>query len=223
VLAALEAAGAMGTTRVIYTSDHGDNLGCRGLWGKSVMYEESAAVPLLVAGPGVPAGAVVATPVSLVDGYRSILEAVGCPLAAEDEALPSRSLWAIAAGQRPERTVLSEYHAAGSITGSFMIRHGRWKYVHHVGFRPELYDLEADPGETMDLAERPDLVSVLADCEARLRGLCDPGAVNAEAFADQRRRIAEHGGRDAVLARGDFSYTPAPGEKPVLVVKAKER
>ena len=222
VLAALEATGAAAATRVIYTSDHGDNLGTRGLWGKSVMYEESAAVPLIVAGPGVPAGAVVATPVSLVDGHRSILEAVGCPLAAEDEALPSRSLWAIAAGQRPERTVLSEYHAAGSITGSFMIRHGRWKYVHHVGFRSELFDLEADPGETTDLAERPDLASVLAECEARLRALCDPAAVNAEAFADQRRRIAEHGGRNAILARGDYSYTPAPGEKPVLVVERKE-
>jgi choline-sulfatase len=223
VLAALEAAGLAATTRVIYTSDHGDNLGCRGLWGKSVLYEESAAVPLIVAGPGVPAGTTVATPASLVDCHRSILEAVGCPLTADDEALPSRSLWAIAAGQRPERTVLSEYHAAGSITGSFMIRHGRWKYIHHVGFRPELYDLAADPGETTDLAERSDLTPVLAECEARLRALCDPTAVNAEAFADQRRRIAELGGRDAILARGDFSYTPAPGEKPVLVVEPKER
>ena len=35
--------------------------------------------------------------------------------------------------------------------------------------------------------------------------------------------IAEHGGRDAILARGDFSYTPAPGETPVLVVERKER
>jgi choline-sulfatase len=223
VLAALEAAGVAATTRVIYASDHGDNLGCRGLWGKSVMYEESAAVPLIVAGAGVPAGTTVATPVSLVDGYRSILEAVGCPLTADDEALPSQSLWAIAAGQRPERTVLSEYHAAGSITGSFMIRHGRWKFIHHVGFRPELYDLEDDPGEMTDMAERPDLAPVLAECEARLHALCDPAAVNAEAFADQRRRIAEHGGRDAILARGDFSYTPAPGEKPVLVVEPKER
>jgi choline-sulfatase len=171
----------------------------------------------------VPAGTTVATPASLVDCHRSILEAVGCPLTADDEALPSRSLWAIAAGQRPERTVLSEYHAAGSITGSFMIRHGRWKYIHHVGFRPELYDLAADPGETTDLAERSDLIPVLAECEARLRALCDPTAVNAEAFADQRRRIAELGGRDAILARGDFSYTPAPGEKPVLVVEPKER
>lgn len=50
--------------------------------------------------------------------------------------------------------------------------------------------------------------------------ICDPEAVDARAFADQRRLIAAHGGRQAVIDRGDYSYTPAPGEAPVLVVKA---
>ncbi len=220
ILAALDAAGLTDSTRIIYSSDHGENLGCRGLWGKSVMYDESAAVPFIVAGPGVAQGKVVDTPVSLVDCHRSIMEAVGCPVPAQDEALPSRSIWAIAEGERPDRCVLSEYHAAASVTGTFMIRHGRWKYIHHVGYRPELFDLESDPGETTDLAERPDMAAALAECEARLRAICDPDAVNAKAFSDQRALIARYGGREAVIARGDYSYTPAPGEKPVLVVSA---
>ena len=219
ILKALDDAGLTESTRIIYSSDHGDNVGCRGMWGKSVMFDESAAVPLVIAGPGVPEGSVVETPVSLVDCYRSAIEAVGCPLPEEDLALPSRSLWSIAEGEEPGRKVLSEYHAAGSVTGSFMIRHGRWKYIYHVGYRPELYDLEADPGEAMDLADRPDMASVLAECDVELRRICDPEAVSAEAFADQRRRIAAHGGAEAILMRGDYSYTPAPGEKPVLVAK----
>lgn len=219
VLAALDAAALTATTRVIYASDHGDNLGCRGLWGKSVLYEESAAIPLVIAGPGVAPGTVVDTPVSLVDCYRTVLEAAGCPAAEDDRDLPSCSLWEIAAGSRPDRTVLSEYHAAASVTGSFMIRHGRWKYIHHVGYRPELYDLGSDPGETTDLAERPDLAVVLAECKAALLRICDPEAVSAEAFADQRRRIAAHGGRDAIIARGDYGYTPAPGETPTFSVR----
>ena len=218
ILQTLAAGGLNETTRVIYTSDHGDNLGCRGMWGKSVMYEESAAIPLIMTGPGVVAGSVVDTPVSLIDCYRTVLEGVGCPVPPADDALPTRSLWEIAAGARPDRHVLSEYHAAGSITGTFMIRHGRWKYIYHVGFRPELFDLADDPGETLDLAERPDMAYVLAECEAQLRCICDPEAVNVEAFADQRRLIRENGGAEAIKQRGDYSYTPAPGEKPRLVV-----
>ena len=49
---ALEDSGLAGETRVIYTSDHGDNLGARGLWGKSNMYDDAAAVPMIMAGPG---------------------------------------------------------------------------------------------------------------------------------------------------------------------------
>jgi choline-sulfatase len=183
------------------------------------MYEESAAIPLIMAGAGVAPGTVVDTPASLVDVYRTALEAVGCPLSAYDQALPSRSLWEIAAGARPDRTVLSEYHAAASITGSFMIRHGRWKYVYHAGYRPELYDLAADPGETTDLAEEPGRAAVLAECKDALLRVCDPEAVSAEAMADQRRRIAAHGGRDAIIARGDYGYTPAPGETPTFSVR----
>ncbi len=57
VLRALDDAGLAPDTRVVYTSDHGDNVGARGLWGKSTMYEESAGVPLILAGPDIAAGA----------------------------------------------------------------------------------------------------------------------------------------------------------------------
>ena len=56
ILSALDDAGLHEHTTVVYTSDHGDNVGARGLWGKSNMYEESAAVPLIVARPGQKAG-----------------------------------------------------------------------------------------------------------------------------------------------------------------------
>jgi len=47
---------------VIYTSDHGDNLGARGLWGKTTMYEESAGVPMLVAAKACRLGSLVQPP-----------------------------------------------------------------------------------------------------------------------------------------------------------------
>ena len=215
VLQALERAGLGEETRVVYTSDHGDNLGSRTLWGKSCMYEEAVGVPLMIRGPGVPAGKRVQTPVSLVDGYPTIVEGVGLSLTAGEQSLPGRSLVELAnAADDPERTVFSEYHAVGAVTGFFMVRWDRWKFVHYEGDRPQLFDLAADPFELRDLARDPQHAATLAEGERRLRAVCDPTEVTARAFADQERRIAELGGAERVTAMKTYPYTPAPGEAP---------
>lgn len=214
VLDTLEAEGLATDTQVLYTSDHGDNLGARTLWGKSNMYEESAGVPLIMQGADVPAGKRVGTPVSLIDAYPTILAAVGVRTTPEEGGLPGRALLEIAGGAAPDRTVFAEYHAVASITGMFMVRFGRFKYVHHEGYRPQLFDLEADPLETRDLGSEPGRKAVVAEGDRRLRQVCDPTAATASAFADQDRRIAELGGEDHVRAMGSFPYTPAPGEEP---------
>src|SRR5690606_31616444 len=214
VLGALEAAGLGSNTLVVYTSDHGDNLGTRTFWGKSNMYEEAVGVPLIVRGPEVPRGGRVRTPVSLVDGYPTILDAIGVPRDGDDAALPGRSLLELARGDDPERTVFSEYHAFAAVTGIFMVRFGRWKYVHYEGYRPQLYDLEADPGETRDLALEGGHDEALAEGRRRLHAICDPAEVTARAFADQERRVEELGGVEVVRSMGSYPYTPAPGEAP---------
>jgi choline-sulfatase len=214
ILHALAATGLDEDTLVAYTSDHGDNLGTRTFWGKSNMYEEAAGVPLILNGPGIPVGRRVKTPVSLVDAYPTIVETVGETLSAAEHGLPGRSLLHLLEGEDADRTVFGEYHAVGSLTGIFMVRFGRYKYVYYEGYRPQLYDLEADPLETRDLVLEPGHKAILAEGERRLRAVCDPAAVTARAFADQRRRINELGGAEAVLKRGSYPYTPAPGEAP---------
>jgi choline-sulfatase len=198
-------------TRILYTSDHGDNVGARGLWGKSTLYEEAASVPLIVAGDGIPAGAVCGTVTSHVDCHPFILEAVGMSPAVDDMAPLRCSLADLAAGETPERTVLSEYHGMGSTTGAFMIRHGRFKYVHYVKYRPQLFDLDADSEELIDLAGEAAYREVLAECRQRLLGLCDPDDVDRRAKARQAVLLARNGGREAVIARGDLGYSPPPG------------
>ena len=64
-------------TYVIVASDHGEELGDHGNWGKTLPWQGSVAVPLLVAGPGVPAGAVVATPVGTMDIAGTVLDLAG--------------------------------------------------------------------------------------------------------------------------------------------------
>ncbi len=216
VLEALEDSGLAVSTRVIYTSDHGDNLGNRGLWGKSVMYEDSVGIPLIIRGSGVPKGHHCGTAVSLVDCYPTILEALGEAGDTGEQPRPGRSLFEIALAPAYERTVLSEYHAAGSVTGMFMIRHGRWKYIHYPGYRPQLFDLETDPSEAEDLAASQDHETILTDCEQRLREILDPDAVTELAFAEQSLQIQALGGPDQIRMEGEYGFTPAPGQSPEI-------
>src|SRR5262245_16744443 len=218
LIKALEVTGLAADTRIVYTSDHGDNLGTRGLWGKSNMYEEAAGVPMIMAGPDVPQGVVCREPATLVDAFPTITQCVGAAPAADDATLPGSSLLDVLAGTCGRRTVLSEYHAAGSATAVFMIRHGRFKYVHYVGMPAQLFDLEADPQERRDLAGEPGFAGVAAHCEAQLHKVVDPEAANRQARVDQAARIAELGGVEAIQKRGSFGYSPAPGTKPVFTV-----
>ncbi len=77
VVAALEAAGRLDDTLIVFTSDHGENLASHGRMGKASPNEEAIRVPLVVAGPGVEAGRVSGTVASLVDTAPTLLEAAG--------------------------------------------------------------------------------------------------------------------------------------------------
>lgn len=208
VLDALEELGLDADTRILYTSDHGDSPGARGLWGKFNFFEEAAKVPLILAGPDIEPGAVCETPVSLVDIHPTVLDA----LAVEPSESDGESLFDIAAAPAdPKRIVLSQYHAFASPTGGFMLRRGRYKYHYYVGHGPELYDLDADPEELRDLAGDPAHAGVLAEMEALLRDRLDPEEVDSRAKEDQARLIERHGGPEKALHAGAPGTTPVPG------------
>lgn len=206
ILAALDASGQAGRTVVMYTSDHGDNLGARGVWGKSTMYEESVGVPLVLAGPGIPECRVWSAPVSLLDVGPTLLDICG---RTQPKAMTGVSLLA----PDPAREVLSEYHATGSRHAAYMVRRGRWKLMHYEGgLPPELFDLQADPEESRDLAGMPEHAQTLREMQAALLSHCDPAQADGRARARQAELLAAAGGREAVLARGDFGFSPPPGE-----------
>lgn len=207
ILRALEACGHAGDTRVLYSSDHGDNAGARGLWGKSNMYEESARVPMILAGPGVQAGQVRATPVSLLDVFPTVLDALGMPGA------HAGSLLDLARAPDHERAVISEYHASGSREAALMLRTAKWKYVRYVTYPAQLFDLAHDPEELHDLAADPVHQATLAALEAQLAARVDIAALDARVKARQAAILAENGGREAVMRRGDLPYSPPPGAK----------
>jgi choline-sulfatase len=205
ILGALNRAGFGENTTIVYTSDHGDNVGARGLWGKSNLYQESVAVPMIMAGPEVPRGTC-DTPVSLLDVSATIPAHFGLSFGGEGRPLDRIAAEPADAG----RPILSEYHAVGAVSGAFMLRKGRWKLNWYVGFEPELFDMVADPEELNDLAADPARAADLAAMEGELRRLVDPEAVDARAFADQAAMIARYGGREKAMKLGAPAATPPP-------------
>lgn len=202
IVRAMKEAGLADTTRIAYTSDHGDNQGARGLWGKTTMYEESVGIPLVLCGPDIPAGRVIDRPRSLTDLSRFVLQATGGDPTGFGEA--------DLLGEE-EVDVISEYHATGSRSAAYMLRTGRWKYVHYALYEPQLFDLVRDPEELVDLASDPDHAATLEACRQRLIARLDPEGVHAQALSDQQAMIERLGGAEAIIARGDFGFSPPPG------------
>ena len=222
---ALDTAGLADSTRVVYTSDHGDNLGARGLWGKSTMYEESAGVPLIVAGPGFAPGKRIATPASLLDLYPFIMETAGEASPRDCHAGASRHLArAAGAGEAAARATFSEYHGMGSKTAAYMMRKGPWKLVHYADYAPQLFDLASDPEELNDLAARRQRH---ARCWKSCRPSWPASAIRPRSAAAPRpisRSCSPRwAARQFVIKRGDLGFSPPPGVAPAIQLKTTTR
>lgn len=217
VLDALDSLGLTQKTRVVYTTDHGDNMGARGAWGKSLMYEEAVAVPMIVSGPDIPRNTVVKTLANFLDLYPFIMESVG----ERDEEtipddIPGASVIGLIDGAEPDRVAFSEYHALGSKKAAFMIRKGDWKLVHYVDYPAQLFNLSDDPEEINDRAGDPACSAIRQELADELMKICDPVEVDAACREKQARMIDENGGKEPIIKRGDLGFSVPPGVEPMF-------
>jgi arylsulfatase len=158
--------GELDNTLIVYCSDHGEMLGDHGMGGKSQPYQPSAAVPLVVAGPGVRADVACAKPVETLDLTATFLDFAGVKRPAD---MDSRSLRAYLEGSGD----LPRSLATSSLGGWSLVFDGRYKLVagqwkgkaKSDGTGADglvLFDLEEDPAETRDVsASRPEVVQRL--------------------------------------------------------------
>lgn len=163
ILSALEDRGWLDETFIIFWSDHGEMAGDHGRLSKSVFYEGSVRIPLILRHPDAPKGKRVSSLVELIDLYPTILEAIGAD--APKQCL-GRSLWGMVMGTETEgrEYVLSEVHAFGHYT--YMVCTGRYKYaVAGNGQGYLLFDLFKDPEEQVNLLGHP----AYQDVEQELR------------------------------------------------------
>jgi arylsulfatase A-like enzyme len=163
LIAFLREASLLDETLLIVTSDHGEEFADHGRMDHYLtQYQEVLHVPLLVRGPGVPAGVRIDVPVSLVDIAPTVLAAAGVPAPPSLEGLDLAPLWR--EGPDPAHAERFIYGQASGglgwkpvLEGAFPIfesvRRGRYKLVYEENSdHYALYDLETDPGEHTDLA-----------------------------------------------------------------------
>ncbi len=190
VVDALDRLGLAENTIIVFTSDHGYHMGEHGLWQKMSLFEESARVPMLIVAPGVgKKGSVADAPVSQIDLFPTLAELCGVKQPAN---LQGQSLvpmlknpteqgrgWALtqvtrngAALRKPgEEAVKKKAAARENQVFGFSLRTARWRYTEWAEGKlgRELYDHESDPKELTNLAERPEMKSIVDELSGKIR------------------------------------------------------
>ena len=166
ILLALEETGQADNTIVIFSSDHGLGVGSHGIRGKQNMYEHTAGVPLILAGPGIPRGVRRNAQVYLRELYPTTCDLVGIDIPTTVEGL---SFASVVQGK------------ADSIHDSVfcyfrdvqrMVRTDRWKLIHYPKIdRWQLFDRLADPHELHNLVDDVEKSQVLVALRQQLAAL----------------------------------------------------
>ena len=155
---ALEENGLMENTVIVYSSDHGEQIGEHSLWWKQTFYEYAVKVPCIISCPGlVPEGKKYDEVISSLDLNATMLDLLGCP------ALPysdGRSLVPLMKEEKAwENFTFSEYCTDDGYAFR-MIRRDNFKLNYYHGWPVQLFDLDNDPMEEKDLANDPDFADI---------------------------------------------------------------
>jgi arylsulfatase A-like enzyme/cytochrome c-type biogenesis protein CcmH/NrfG len=218
LLSALEASGQLDSTLVVVVGDHGESLGEHGEQQHGFfVYDAAVHIPLIIAGPGVPARTVTEQ-VRIVDVMPTVLDLLGVT---PPEEVQGQSLTPLGRGEALDLLAYSEtyyprYHYGWSELTA--VRDGRFKFI--AAPRRELYDVEADPGETKDLSsENPRMAEAL---ERGLRDLVSRTATEAVVQQpraldpDTEQRLRALGYVASTVSRAAMADTPRSDPKDTI-------
>ncbi len=213
----LQETGLADSTVVMFTSDHGDMLGDRGLFYKMTFFERSARVPFVMAGPGV-VNRTVSNVASHLDVLPTLLDIAtdggdvtdGRSWGESAPDIGGRSLWPLASGESDDTSeTTGEYMAEMTSHPMFMIRRNDLKYIHCDTDPPLLHDISADPLERTNLCDDPAYVQVAAAFAAEVRSRWDSGAIRERVLESQRARHVIHRATGHTAGLRSWDHLPA--------------
>ena len=148
--------GELANTLIAFASDHGEMLGDHNRWSKSVPYQASVGVPMIVCGPAVRQGVTATIPTTTMDLTATFLDYAGIPVPAD---MDSRSLRRFVEGNS-ERL---RGHVLSGLGAWRLVMEGRYKYIRGFDDAPMLFDLRNDPFENENLVTaKPEVAARLA-------------------------------------------------------------
>jgi len=181
-------AGIADDTVIIFTSDHGDMIGERGLWFKKNLFDPAIRVPLIVWRPNRRGLARVTAPVSLIDLMPTLIEIGAGSTGSIVTQHEGASLLPLLERDEPERVALAEHIDGGTKAPRVMLRRGSRKIVVSDAYPTQLYDLSNDPGETRNLAEEPAYRADLASLMERVNATWNLRQLRQDVIQSQRTR-----------------------------------
>ncbi|QEY74576.1 choline-sulfatase [Pseudomonas denitrificans (nom. rej.)] len=187
LLRTLEDCGLSDDTLIVFSGDHGDMLGERGLWYKMHWFEMAARVPLLVHAPKRFAAHRVSQSVSTVDLLPTLVELAGGQIEPGVD-LDGRSLLPHLQGTGGHDEVIGEYTAEGTVSPLMMIRRGDFKFIYSEQDPCLLFDVANDPRELQNLMDSPAHANLVRDLLGEARARWDVPAITRQVLASQRRR-----------------------------------
>ncbi|MBD9634272.1 choline-sulfatase [Pseudomonas sp. PDM19] len=187
LLRTLEDCGLSDDTLIVFSGDHGDMLGERGLWYKMHWFEMAARVPLLVHAPKRFAAHRVSQSVSTVDLLPTLVELTGGQVEPGVD-LDGRSLLPHLQGTGGHDEVIGEYTAEGTVSPLMMIRRGDFKFIYSEQDPCLLFDVANDPRELQNLMDSPAHANLVRDLLGEARARWDVPAITRQVLASQRRR-----------------------------------
>ncbi len=187
LMAALKSTQQDENTVIIFTSDHGEMLGERGMWFKKHFFEKSLRVPLIMSGPGITPQRVseLTSLVDLVPTFNGLANT-----SVELEPLEGVDLMTLLNRGNPpsERTVYAEYLAEATKVPIFMIRRGTFKFISSSQDGHLLFDVVADPDERVNLALQPEHQELVAEFKAEIAAKWDEATLTRDIMLSQKRR-----------------------------------
>ena len=192
LLDTLEKINAIDNTVIIFTADHGEMLGERGMWYKFTPFQNSIRVPLLISAPGAKTGHRVSANCSLVDMLPTLLDLAtkNHPPELVDHC-DGRSLhtWLHGTDSSWKDETLIEFTSEGVHAPAFILRKGHYKYTYCEGDPGMLFDLQKDPLELRNLCQEPEFMPLAQELANEIEARFNPSKVKSEVIASQRRRL----------------------------------